>query len=299
MTLHDPSISPKYVDYHGFGVSQDITATYPGGAKYTLDVGHLSLYGGSQTISWTSTNGSSITYNRTLPDIYAYGYIPSPSYGLHIGSVEPNITASLILGGYDSSRVLSPPITSTTDYLTLTDIILKFSRGGFALQNATSSGRITNLLRANGSTLQVHPRPGVPYIYLLRQTCDAIAAHLPVTYNAAFNLYFWNTDSPSYHSIITSPHYLSFSFAGKGSIFRARLMMRIRIRVLRLGMRFCRRRCWGGQLGDAAPISRTSSRPGLLTRQPSDDSSRRYEYSSRHEPAGLGQYVGGHAYAAA
>lgn len=216
MTLDEPEISPFYVGYHGWGVSQNIMATYPGGANYTLDVGYFSLYGGERNISWASANGSAITYNCTLPDIYAYGYIPSLSYGLHIGSVSPNITGSLVLGGYDSSRVLTQPPTSTTSSLTLTDISLDVTRGGYAWQNAGSPGPIPNLLRANGSriaSLQVQPRPGVAYMYLPRQTCDAIANQLPVTYNEAFNFYFWHTESQWYRDIITSPHYLSFSFA--------------------------------------------------------------------------------------
>lgn len=167
MTLDEPEISPFYVGYHGWGVSQNIMATYPDGANYTLDVGYFSLYGGERNISWASANGSAITYNCTLPDIYTYGYIPSLSYGLHIGSVSPNITGSLVLGGYDSSRVLTQPPTSTTSSLTLTDISLDVTRGGYAWQNAGSPGPIPNLLRANGSriaSLQVQPRPGVPYM---------------------------------------------------------------------------------------------------------------------------------------
>ena len=49
--------------------------------------------------------------------------------------------------------------------------------------------------------------------YLPPSTCQAIAAHLPVTYSPAFNLYLWNTSSPAYPQIVSSPHYLSFTFA--------------------------------------------------------------------------------------
>jgi hypothetical protein len=72
------------------------------------------------------------------------------------------------------------------------------------------------LLRANGSStkaLPVHPRPGVPHLYLPQDTCDAIASHLPVTYSPEFNLYLWNTDDQAYEDIISSPHHLDFTFS--------------------------------------------------------------------------------------
>jgi len=57
----------------------------------------------------------------------------------------------------------------------------------------------------------------VPYLYLPQDTCDAIAAHLPVTYNADYNLYIWNSNSQAYKEIVSSPHFLSFTFsAGSG-----------------------------------------------------------------------------------
>jgi len=72
------------------------------------------------------------------------------------------------------------------------------------------------LLRVNGSSageLDVYPQPGVPYMYLPKDTCDAIANHLPVTYSPDFNLYLWNTEVPAYTQIVSSPHSLVFSFS--------------------------------------------------------------------------------------
>jgi hypothetical protein len=131
--------------------------------------------------------------------------------------VEPNVTGSLVLGGYDASRCLTTPIISSSLTVELLDIALNVSSGGFAYTNA-SSGYLPGLLRANGSSVSsvnVYPRPGVPYLYLPQDTCDAIAAHLPVTYNSDFGLYFWNTDQPTYQHIIQSPHYLAFTFASE------------------------------------------------------------------------------------
>lgn len=91
---------------------------------------------------------------------------------------------------------------------------MNVSSGGHAFLNSTSA-YIPDLLRANQSTLSslsVHPRPGVPHLYLPQETCDAIASHLPVTYSPEFNLYLWNTNDQAYKDIISSPHHLSFTF---------------------------------------------------------------------------------------
>lgn len=157
-----------------------------------------------------------MTANTTLHSAYDAGYIPSLSYGLHIGSAEPNITGSLVLGGYDKSRILSDAVVAGNDNLfRLTDIALNVSSGGSAFIDA-SSGSVDGLLKASvgfGDYIPVHPRPGLPYLYLPLETCDAIAAHLPVTYSPYYNLYIWDTEKSAYEDIISSPHYLSFVFA--------------------------------------------------------------------------------------
>lgn len=157
-----------------------------------------------------------MTANTTLHTAYDGGYIPSLSYGLHIGSAEPNISGSLVLGGYDKSRILSDAVVAGNDNLfRLTDIALNVSSGGSAYTDA-SSGSVDGLLRTStdhGDYVAVYPRPGLPYMYLPQETCDAIAAHLPVTYSPYYNLYIWNTDDSAYEDIINSPHYLSFVFA--------------------------------------------------------------------------------------
>jgi hypothetical protein len=166
-------------------------------------------------VEWDAANGTANSGSRTLPLAYNLGAAPSLSYGLHIGSVEPNVTGSLVLGGYDISRCLTDPIVSSLDTVQLTGISMNVSSGGHAFLNSTSA-YIPDLLRANRSStksLPVHPRPGVPHLYLPRDTCDAIASHLPVTYSPEFNLYLWNTNDQAYEDIVSSPHHLSFTFA--------------------------------------------------------------------------------------
>ncbi|OQO08672.1 hypothetical protein B0A48_06542 [Cryoendolithus antarcticus] len=222
LTLHaDAPVGQTYASYldgAGMGISQNLTVGFPGGAAYIMDRGFFSLYGGDEDMTYQNASGSVVTANHTLQNAYLNGIIPSLSYGLHLGSVSPNVSGSLILGGYDSSRVLTPPIVSSNlgNGFQLTDIALNVSSGGFAYFN-TSSALNSGLLRAPGgsqSSVNVVVRPGVPYLYLPQETCDAIALHLPVTYNADFNLYFWNTDKPAYQQIVSSPHYLAFTFAG-------------------------------------------------------------------------------------
>lgn len=150
-----------------------------------------------------------------LSTAYTGNHIPSQSFGLHIGSVEPIIEGSLVLGGYDSSRCISEPIISDTTSFNLVDISLNVSRGASAFLNTTTN-EVSGLLQVNGSPVsgvEVSPEPGVPYLYLPKDTCDAIAAHLPVSYNADFNLYLWDTESSAYAEIVSSPHALVFSFA--------------------------------------------------------------------------------------
>ncbi|KAK5058704.1 hypothetical protein LTR84_010968 [Exophiala bonariae] len=207
--------SLAYLDRHGLFVSDSMRAMYPGGAAYTLNVGLLSLYGAKELASWTGVNGSQFEANLTLNSAYISLYIPSKSFGLHVGSVAANIGGSLILGGYDSSRCLTEPITSDSTTFKLFDISLNVTRGISAFVN-TDKSTISGLLQTSGDQaigLEIQPEPGVPYLYLPKETCDAIASHLPVTYSEELNLYLWDTKAPEYPEIISSPHYLVFSFS--------------------------------------------------------------------------------------
>ncbi|KAI7447922.1 hypothetical protein KC336_g860 [Hortaea werneckii] len=222
MNLHpegDVSIVNE-MNYLVMGISNSYSAGFAGGAEYTLDTGFFSLYAEHGIFSWPDQASGFVWYNnRTLNDAYKLGYIPSVSYGLHVGSVVANVTPSLILGGYDSSRILTPPLVSDSRSFSLTGISLNVTEGGNAYASEQSLP-LTGLLQANGSSvdsMEVYPDPGLPYMYLPRETCDAIAEHLPVEYNSDFNLYFWNTEDENYHKVLTSPHVLAFSFSAGNS----------------------------------------------------------------------------------
>lgn len=113
------------------------------------------------------------------------------------------------------SRCLSDPIISSSDTFELRGITMNVTIGGYAYFN-TVSAYVPSRLSANGSSvssLEVHLRPGVPHLYLPQDTCDAIAYHLPVTYNSELGLYLWDTDDSTYEEIVSSPHHLDFTFA--------------------------------------------------------------------------------------
>ena len=118
--------------------------------------------------------------------------------------------------GYDKSRIVSDAIVAGNDNVfRLTDIALNVSRGDSAWTSKASSSYKSGLLKAGedfGEYVQISPRPGLPYLYLPKESCDAIAEHLPVEYSADYNLYLWNTEDSAYEDIVTSPHYLSFLF---------------------------------------------------------------------------------------
>ncbi|RMY14165.1 hypothetical protein D0868_01602 [Hortaea werneckii] len=211
MNLH-PEGDNSVVNEMGYlvmGISNSYSAGFAAGAEYTLDTGFFSLYAEHDIFSWPDQISGFVWHNnRTLNDAYKLGYIPSVSYGLHVGSVVANVTPSLILGGYDSSRILAPPLVSDSRSFNLTGISLNVTEGDDAYASEQALP-VTGLLQANGrsvDSIDVFPDPGLPYMYLPRETCDAIAEHLPVKYNSDFNLYFWNTEDENYHKILTSPH---------------------------------------------------------------------------------------------
>lgn len=174
------------------------------------------MNGTSPNFTYARTQDEYVTADTSLQSAYDGGDIPSLSYGLHIGSVEPNITGSLVLGGYDKSRILSDAIVAGDDNtFRLTDIALNVTSGSSAFANSSPSS-VKGLLKTEtdfGEHVHVHPRPGVPYLYLPKKTCEAIAEYLPVTYREDYNLYLWDTEDSAYADIISSPHYLSFIFS--------------------------------------------------------------------------------------
>jgi len=172
--------------------------------------------GAANYSNWKSANGTDVTAIRDLPAACANGYIPSISYGLHIGSVSPNISGTLYLGGYDSSRCITTSIEPDNHTFSLADIGLLVSSDGSAItgKNGSIVSSVSNLRSTSQTTnsLTVLSNPGLPYLYLLEETCAVIASYLPITFNSTYDLYLWDESSPTFSQLTHSPHSLSFTF---------------------------------------------------------------------------------------
>lgn len=176
-------------------------------------------------MNWESVNGSQVSVPNILSRAYQSGSIPSSSYGLHVGSVEPPVPGSLVLGGYDRSRCITSPIISGSNTFTLTDISLEVTAGGSAFVDTPeypTSGLLMNNDNQSVSSMTVFPNPAVPYLYLPADTCNAIAKFLPVSFDGDLELYLWNVSDPAFRKIVSSPSALKFSFdsaSGTSDIF--------------------------------------------------------------------------------
>ncbi|CAD0106133.1 unnamed protein product [Aureobasidium uvarum] len=213
ITLEGPGEGNPFLDFTANAVDQGINVNFPSRTTwYTMDAGFFSLYGAGRHIDYTSVNGSEISLNTTLPLAYAQDAIPSLFYSLHIGSASASVSVpgSLVLGGYDRSRCLTNPIISDTDVFDLTDIGLGVASGDSPFPKDQQLPARRLLQNDGASSIRAYPNPGVPYLYLPQETCDAITAHLPVEFNKTLGLYTWNTSAPSYQDIMTSTSYLSF-----------------------------------------------------------------------------------------
>ncbi|PQE25164.1 Peptidase aspartic protein [Rutstroemia sp. NJR-2017a BVV2] len=187
------------------------------GSKYVPEIGTLALGSPDSNQSFSDTN---LTGQYLSSALYSQGKIPSNSFGLHIGSAALNIPGSLVLGGYDESRVLEPIITQTSSNgtfpLSLVDLSIVVSEGYSPFSfNGTKSGLLFNkgTAAASNNVLPVNIDPSVPYFYLPTSTCDILASYLPIIYEPSLRLYLWNTTSLLYKPITTSPSFLSFNLS--------------------------------------------------------------------------------------
>ncbi|KAG4434672.1 hypothetical protein IFR05_009847 [Cadophora sp. M221] len=204
-------------------IHDSIWGTLPDGTIYPISVGSLAL-GAPGTINQTFTRSSgSPPYNATLLPGWLSTEPPpnkilsSNSYGLHIGSASQNVPPSLIFGGFDQNRVLGEVSTQqgsadTANSIDLVDIGLIVVQGGSPWTFNSLGGLLTSGNSSIGNALPVAINSLAPYLHLPKSTCDAIAAKLPVIYQAKYGLYFWDTGDPKYEEIVSSPSCLTFTF---------------------------------------------------------------------------------------
>ncbi|GFF54523.1 hypothetical protein IFM46972_10043 [Aspergillus udagawae] len=237
-----------YVNINGFSVPNvsikaisNIYQTYPGGQNYPVEVGILSL--GAESLNQTFGYGTNTpAVNVTFVNSYLYtsagtSGIPSYSYGMHIGSAALGIPGSLLLGGYDRARVIgdvsAQPYATTDLPIQLLDISIGVASGGSPWSYLNKSGLLAHANSTLSYGTTTFASPPDPYIYLPKSSCDAIAAELPVTYQPEYGLYFWDTSSPRYTQIVTSPSYLGFTFS-KNALNNANITIKVPFALLNL-----------------------------------------------------------------
>ncbi|KAI8623576.1 acid protease [Xylariaceae sp. FL1651] len=195
----------------------DSYAVYPEQPWYPLTVGCLGI-GAPSTVnqSFTVQGGPAINASLVPGWLNAQNEIPSNSFAMHIGSANPPMPGSLYFGGYDQNRVIGDILTEQDDYtkaISLKDISINVVDGSSPWSFESQAG----LLAANNASItsggiKVSVDGCSPYLTLPKSTCDAIANHLPVTYNKALGLYIWNTNDPKYSQIVSSASVLEFTF---------------------------------------------------------------------------------------
>lgn len=135
---------------------------------------------------------------------------------MHIGSAAFGIPGSLTIGGYDQSRVLGPvlsqPYAIDSLPIDLLDIGIGVADGELPFNFTSQAGLLASGNSSIRGSMRVTVDATIPYLSLLRSTCDAIAENLPVTFQSKYGLYFWDTADPRYKTIVSSPSYLSFTF---------------------------------------------------------------------------------------
>lgn len=213
---------------------ESVNVTYPDGTAYPLQVGQLALGASVANQSFSISSGRSVNASLAPNYLQQHGYIPSSSYGMHIGSAALNLPLSLWLGGYDKSRVLGPvsaqpysaDIANNNFLIDVLDIGVGVEYGGSPFPYQSKQG----LLAEQNSTmtfLSLAMNTAAPYMYLPNSTCAAITRDLPVTYSAKYGLHFWNVEDPRYTAIITSPTYLSFDFRTSGKPLTVKVPFRL------------------------------------------------------------------------
>lgn len=220
VTEDPPSASVNYPFFDMLVISEGYE-TLPDGTQYTIEVGNLALGAPEVNQSWSDGNGR---FNSSLVPSYLYltDQVPSNSFGMHIGSTALEVPPSLYIGGYDQSRVLGE--VTVQDYnmhyfpIDLLDIGIDVAEGASPFPFDSKTGLLASGNSSVGVAMEVIVDPIAPFLYLPKSTCDAIAANLPVSYQPNLGLYFWDTGSEDYKTIITSPAFLSFTFRLNSSI---------------------------------------------------------------------------------
>ncbi|KAF5556303.1 hypothetical protein FPHYL_7989 [Fusarium phyllophilum] len=190
---------------------------YPGGQTSPFFAGCLSL-GGRRAInqSFSQDDGPSINASLVPGWMWEHEWTRSSSFGMHIGSVQPDISGSLWFGGYDQNRVIGDVLSMNggpRDGITLRDIGIDVIGAKSPFEFDSKDGLLANGNSSIGGSLKVLVDGCSPYFTLPRSTCDSIAAHLPVKFNKDLGLHLpcissgrlcWGQLAPGYRYLVVS-----------------------------------------------------------------------------------------------
>ena len=187
---------------------------YPGGVDYPLFAGCLSL-GAAGRVNHTFDASSPVNLSLIPGFLRETNRIPSNSFGLHIGSVNPPTPGSLYWGRYDKARLTGDVLTMPASLgpISLADISIDVVSGASPFSYRSKPGLLAAGSSSIGFSLSVSISPCSPYINLPKSVCDAIAQDLPLEYNRGLGLYIWDRADPLYGKLLKSATVLSFTFA--------------------------------------------------------------------------------------
>ncbi|KZZ97698.1 Peptidase aspartic [Moelleriella libera RCEF 2490] len=177
-----------------------------------------------------------------LDQLKSAGRISSRFWGVHIGSVRLNQSASLTLGGYERNRVVGDVGVFQNDIsgiyiegrILLIDLFLGVEegdspfRGGHnittqapfsvwrgPLADHDSGTRAARKLGGPRGSAVVRVDPEVPYLYLPAGNCEVMSKILPICWRSDIQYWIWNTTDPGYARLLSSSGYLGFVFSDR------------------------------------------------------------------------------------
>ncbi|KZL64171.1 aspartic-type endopeptidase [Colletotrichum incanum] len=194
---------------------------YPSGTWYPAFAGCLGV-GAADTINQSFTTSSYLINASLVPGtLWTQKKTTSNSFSMHIGSVASRMAGSLWFGGYDQNRLIGDVLVADEGFVrspvTLKDISIEVIQGSSPFNFTAQDGLLASGNSSIGNGLRVAVDGCAPYLTLPKSTCDNIASHLPVKYNADLGLYLWDTTSPKYSQIVSSASTLSFTFLSESN----------------------------------------------------------------------------------
>ena len=208
----------EYIGIHTLDLGNDLSLTESFGSQYNatanLGLDTLTVQNGAGSEGLTPEGDVPIfglsTWNLFLPSLgLGVGYlqsttqetaslveklanqslIPSHSWSYTAGASYRDYTGSLVLGGYDDTRIEA---NSTTHYALppstdITQLQVSLASIAFAFNNGTEASIPVSKTVVIDSTL--------PYIYLPSDVCDDLARRLSLTYNEPPDLFTLDADA--------------------------------------------------------------------------------------------------------